>query len=82
MNDLELIFTMLGEASTAELEQVHDPKTFPEHKTVSREGGTIAKNARFELERKTKRAVVSSQNYLGEPEKQKRIANAKKEGST
>jgi len=72
MNDLELIFTMLGEASTAEIEKVNDPKTFPEHKKVSREGGSVAKTARLKLESKTKRKVITHENYLDEPEKEKR----------
>ena len=72
MTDLELIFNMLGEASTAEIEKVSDPKTFDEHKKVSREGGKVAKTARLKLESKTKRKVMTSQNYLDEPEKEKR----------
>ncbi|MFH1072425.1 MAG: Bro-N domain-containing protein [Nanoarchaeota archaeon] len=72
MRDLELIFTMLGEASTAELERVNDPNTFVEHKKTSREGGKVAKTARLKLESKTKRKVVSKENYLDEPEKEKR----------
>jgi len=64
MNDLELIFNMLGEASTAELEKVYDPKTFTEHKDVSREGGSVAKIARTELERKTKKRVSTKDNYI------------------
>ena len=72
MDDLELIFTMLGEASTAEIERVKDPKTFVQHKKVSKEGGNVAKNARLELENKTKKQVISKENYLREPEKEKR----------
>ena len=72
MRDLELIFTMLGEASTAEIERIKDPATFTEHKKVSREGGNVAKKAKLELEKKTKRPVVSKENYLNEPEKEKR----------
>jgi len=73
MNDLELIFSMLGEASTSEIERTQNPKTFPAHKKSSREGGTIAKNARKALEKKTKQKVISKGNYLIEPEKKKRI---------
>jgi hypothetical protein len=72
MNDLELIFTMLGEASTAEIEKAKDPKTFDEHKNVSKEGGTIAKDARVALEEKTKKPVSTKENFLDEPEKEKR----------
>ena len=73
MTDLELIFSMLGEASTSEIEKTHDPKTFPAHKKASREGGTIAKNARKALEKKTKKKVITKGNYLTEPEKVKRL---------
>jgi len=79
MKDLELIFAMLGEASTTEMEKVNNPKTFPEHKKVSKEGGKIAKNARLELEKKTKRKVISRENYLDAPESQKRIEPPNKE---
>ncbi|MEK6946616.1 MAG: BRO family protein [Nanoarchaeota archaeon] len=72
MNDLELIFTMLGEASTAEIERVIDPKTFVQHQKVSREGGKVAKTARLKLESKTKRKVATKENYLDVSEKEKR----------
>jgi len=73
MTDLELIFSMLGEASTSEIERTRNPELFTEHKKASKEGGTIAKNARLELEQKTKTKVITSENYLSEPEKKKRI---------
>lgn len=73
MTDLELIFSMLGEASTSEIEKTNNPKTFVSHKKVSREGGTIAKNARKALEKKTKQKVITKENYLIEQEKKKRI---------
>ncbi|MFH1072061.1 MAG: Bro-N domain-containing protein [Nanoarchaeota archaeon] len=72
MRDLELIFTMLGEASTTEIERVKNPHTFSEHKKVSREGGNVAKKAKLELESKTKKPVMSKENYLDAPEKEKR----------
>jgi len=73
MTDLELIFSMLGEASTGEIERIRNPESFTEHKQASKEGGTITKNARLELEQKTKTKVITSDNYLSEPEKNKRI---------
>ena len=75
MTDLELIFTMLGEASTAEIERVENPKTFVEHSEVSKEGGAVAKTARIKLENRTKQRVANKENYLNEPEKRKRLAN-------
>ena len=72
MTDLEIIFTMLGEASTAEIERVRDPNTFVQHKKASREGGKVAKTARLRLESKTKRKVAVKENYLDAPEMEKR----------
>jgi DNA-damage-inducible protein D len=73
MTDLELIFNMLGEASTTEIEKVEDPKNFDEHKTASREGGNVAKIAREVLEKKTRRKVVTNNNFLDESENKKRL---------
>src|SRR3989339_1409237 len=73
MNDLELIFSMLGEASTSEIEKTQNPETFPEHKVASRKGGKISKDARIALEKESKRKVISKENYLDEPESKKRL---------
>jgi len=72
MTDLELIFSMLGEASTVEIEKTRNPEKFEEHLEVSNKGGTIAKNARLELEKETGEEIVSDENYLDEPEKIKK----------
>jgi len=72
MTDLELIFSMLGEASTAEIERAHNPNTFDQHLQVSNKGGNIAKIARIELEQETGEPVVSGENFLDEPEKLKK----------
>lgn len=67
MTDLELIFTMLGEASTTEIAKRTDAQGFEENKTSAVEGGTIAGNARKALEAKTGKKIVSKSNYLIEP---------------
>ena len=64
---------MLGEASTNEIERTQNPGSFDEHKQASKDGGTIAKNARMELEQKTNTKVITTENYLDEPEKKKRL---------
>ncbi len=51
---------MLGEASMSEIERTQNPETFNQHKKVSKDGGTIAKNARLELEQKTKQNKTKS----------------------
>ena len=72
MNDLELIFTMLGEASTTRIARNKDAKGFGQNKIAAREGGIVAGIARKELEKRSSQKVVSSDNYLKEPEKEKR----------
>ena len=63
MTDLELIFTMLGEASTTEIARTQDAQGFHENKSAAIEGGNVAGNAREELEKKSGRRVVSRENY-------------------
>lgn len=66
MTDLELIFTMLGEASTTEISKRKDAQGFQQNRSAAREGGRVAGNARKELETKSGSPVVSPENYLGE----------------
>jgi len=67
MTDLELIFTMLGEASTTEIARRSDAVGFDENRISAKEGGKIAGNARKALEAKTGKKVVSQANYLDTP---------------
>lgn len=64
MDDFELIFTMLGERSTTEIHRNEDSKGVPKLKKDANVGGSIAGNARKELEGKLGRSVVSQKNYL------------------
>ena len=64
MTDLELIFTMLGEASTTEIAAQQNAQGFQENKEAAGAGGKIAGNARKELEEKSGKKVVSSSNFL------------------
>ena len=72
MDDLELIFTMLGEASTTKIAKSKNAEGFKENKIVAKQGGEIAGNARRELEIKSGESVLSEENYLDIPEKLKR----------
>jgi DNA-damage-inducible protein D len=65
MTDLELIFSMLGEAATKEIAVNRDAQGFGENKNAARMGGRIARNARLELEEESGTPVISSKNYLG-----------------
>lgn len=64
MNDLELIFSMLGEAATTEITNIEHPQGFDENKKVSKRGGNVAKEARVKLEKETGKRVVSKDNHL------------------
>ena len=64
MTNLELVLNMLAEASTTEISQVKEPKTFNENKEVAREGGTIAGKARRSIERKTGKKVITKDSYI------------------
>lgn len=64
MTDLELIFTMLGEASTTEIARRRDARGFPANRRSARAGGTIAGDARKALEAKSGKPVVSASNNL------------------
>jgi len=66
MTDLELIFSMLGEASTKEIVVNTKPKGFDANKKAAKSGGKIAGDARKQLEIKSGKKVISSQNYLPE----------------
>lgn len=64
MDDLELIFTMLGERVTTEISQKEAPETFRQSKNIAKRGGSVAGIARKETEKELGRSIVSSQNFL------------------
>jgi hypothetical protein len=64
MDDLELIFTMLGERVTTEISQREDPESFEQSQSVAKRGGAVAGVARKETEKELGRSVVSSSNFL------------------
>ncbi|MFC1566858.1 Bro-N domain-containing protein [bacterium] len=76
MNDLELIFSMLGEASTTEIERNKNTKGFDENQEVAKQGGDVAGNARKDLEKKSGKKVISGHNYINEPQ-DKKLLNQK-----
>lgn len=64
MTDLELIFTMLGEAATTEIARNRDALGFDENKVAAKDGGDVAGNARKQLETKSGKKVATERNYL------------------
>jgi DNA-damage-inducible protein D len=77
MSDLELIFSMLGEASTKEIVVNTNPRGFDANKKAAKAGGKIAGDARKQLEIKSGKKVITSDNYLPE-KKPKTIKSNKK----
>jgi len=76
MTDLELIFNMLGEASTTEITRTRDAQGFVENLGAARKGGEIAGGARQKLEQETGKSVVSSDNYLEIAGKVEKLGNS------
>jgi hypothetical protein len=74
MTDLELIFSMLGEAATTQITKVEHPGGFEENTKTARRGGNVAGIARKKLEQETGKKVVSGVNYLQKPQNKKLTA--------
>lgn len=72
MNEAELIFTALAELSTRQIAESVDATGMKENKAAGKKGGRIAKKARLELEQKTGKSVITTENFLP-PMKQKQI---------
>lgn len=62
MTNLELVLNMLAEATTAEISKGKIPETFDENKTIARQGGEVAGNARKDIESKTGKKVITTKN--------------------
>lgn len=78
MTDLELIFSMLGEASTTKVTRAKNAKGFIENKAAAQIGGTIAGNALKELEKESGEKIVSSENFLPQVSKPKPLREKNK----
>jgi DNA-damage-inducible protein D len=75
MVDLELIFSMLGEASTTEIAKNKNARGFPENKSAAKLGGSVAGHARRDLETKSGKRVSTSKNFLLEESKLKEVSD-------
>jgi DNA-damage-inducible protein D len=65
MNELEIILTMLGEATTTEITKERDSKKLKDLQKDAKDGGQVAGNARKEIEEKTNKKVMGKDNFLG-----------------
>lgn len=70
MNDLELIFSMLGEAATTEIMRKKDARGFHKNRDAARKGGGIAGDARKKLAVESGTPVVSEDNFLDLPQQE------------
>ncbi len=77
MTNLELVLNMLAETSTTELSKKAKPKTLNENKLIARKGGTVAGNARKELESRLGEKVITSLNAKELGKKNNQIEEAK-----
>lgn len=79
MTNLELVLNMLSEATTTEISKEKKPKDFEENKIIAKQGGTIAGNARKEIEAKSGKKIVSNQNakQLSEKVKNRKLKGPK-----
>ena len=75
MDDLELIFTMLGERVTTEISQKENPETFTESKKIARRGGGVAGSARRQAEKELGRSISTPNNFLPASKQPKSIEN-------
>ncbi|MCF7866601.1 Bro-N domain-containing protein [Candidatus Woesearchaeota archaeon] len=75
MDDLELIFSMLGERVSTEITRTEDSQGFNELEDSAKRGGKVAGNARKETEKEIKRKVSTKNNFLKQPESKKRLKN-------
>lgn len=62
MTNLELVLNMLAETATTEISQKHEPKNLDENKSVAHEGGSVAGNAKRDIESKTGKKIITDQN--------------------
>ena len=72
MSEAELIFTALAELSTRQIASSEEAKGLDENASASKKGGSIAKNARKELESKTGKSVITEENFLPPSKKKKK----------
>jgi DNA-damage-inducible protein D len=77
MTDLELILTMLGEATTTKITKGRDSKGFFELQKDAQDGGRVAGKTRKDIELESGENVISDENYLEAPENQQRLDEGK-----
>lgn len=64
MSTLELVLNMLAEATTTELSKIKEPENFEENREIAIEGGSVAGNARQDIEKRSGRSVITSKKAV------------------
>ncbi len=77
MDDLELIFSMLGERVSTEITRQEDAQGYPEVEDAAKRDGRVAGNARKEAELELGRPIATKENYLIDSEKKKKLEQRK-----
>ena len=72
MSNLELVFSMLGESVTTEITRNENAKGYKQAEGAAKRGGKVAGDARKHTEKELGHSIISSENYLDEPESKKR----------
>ncbi|MCR5187413.1 MAG: hypothetical protein K6C97_00655 [Treponema sp.] len=62
MTNIELVLNMLAEVTTTAISKSKEPETFSENLSVAKEGGSVAKNARSDIEKRIGKSVISPLN--------------------
>ena len=75
MSNMELVLNMLAEVSTTEISKEKNPKTLEENKSVAKQGGSVAKEARKQIELQTGKPVITDDNFLPKSRKLRQIDN-------
>lgn len=78
MNEAELIFTALAELSTRQIAEAEKANGVKQNAIAGKKGGMVAKNAKNELESRTGKKVITSENFLPEAQKKKQLKKGKK----
>lgn len=79
MDDLELLFTQLGEAATTQIARTDDAQGIAQNANAARRGGAVAGTARKQLEKETGKKVMNSKNYLAPKQGTNKLPKPKKE---
>jgi DNA-damage-inducible protein D len=74
MSNLELVFSMLGESVSTEITKNENAQGYKQAENAAKRGGKVAGDARKHTERELGHSIISTENYLEEPEKKKKLS--------